>query len=314
MLRETVAERGRERLAITLGKVVVTGTTSSALCLPAQPLKPLSRIAPNPRTTLSTPDALKAEIDTQAAMNVQHRHLVLDDHWLHAHTDPQCWEPFFNPVLDLPVRVLLQFLRMGLRPLVPEGRTAYCNHLSSDPVLSDHHIYNIPPWLLGHGFGQHPSSAPPAGRIRPQRGRAGLAQTSLARYPLPLNHATAVWHRQGQNPQRQKKFFFLTSYRPVVAESPVTGAEAHAAKSKLDRTLEASALYPPDYFAYRDELRAAELALVSRAACTSSLEVYGSVARCGWDESDAYLRKQRDHVQPLWSRLSPAWNYGEWAA
>ena len=71
---------------------------------------------------------------------------------------------------------------------------------------------------------------------------------------------------------------------------------------------------PPDYFAYRDELRAAELALVSRAACTSSLEVYGSVARCGWDESDAYLRKQRDHVRPLCSRLSPAWNYGEWAA
>ena len=106
----------------------------------------------------------------------------------------------------------------------------------------------------------------------------------------------------------------MTSYRPVVAESPVTGAEVHAAKSKLDRTLEASALYPPDYFAYRDELRAAELALVSRAACTSSLEVYGSVARCGWDESDAYLRKQRDHVQPLCSRLSPAWNYGEWAA
>ena len=73
-------------------------------------------------------------------------------------------------------------------------------------------------------------------------------------------------------------------------------------------------LCTPDYFAYWDELRAAGLALVSCAACTSSLEVYGSVARCGWDESDAYLRKQRDQVQPLCSRLSPAWNYGEWAA
>ena len=70
-------------------------------------------------------------------MNVQHRHLVLDDHWLHAHTDPQRWEPFFNPVLDLPVRVLLQFLPLGLRPQVPEVRTAYCNRLSSDPVLLD---------------------------------------------------------------------------------------------------------------------------------------------------------------------------------
>ena len=107
---------------------------------------------------------------------------------------------------------------------------------------------------------------------------------------------------------------FCSSPRPLsatcraeVARSPATGSEAHAAKTKLDRTLEASALYPP-------ELRAAELALVSRAACTSSLEVYGSVARCGWDESDAYLRKQRDHVQPLCTRLSPAWNYGEWAA
>ena len=105
MLRETVAEPGRERLAVTLAKVVIGGTTHSALRLPAQPLKPLSWIAPNPRTTLSPPDALMADIDTQAAMNVQHRHLVLDDHWPHAHTDPQCLEPFFNPVLDLPVRV-----------------------------------------------------------------------------------------------------------------------------------------------------------------------------------------------------------------
>ena len=106
----------------------------------------------------------------------------------------------------------------------------------------------------------------------------------------------------------------MTSYQQVVGESPVTGTKAHAAKSKLDRTLEASAFYPSAYFAYRDELRAAELALVSHAVSTSSLEVYGSVARCGWDESAAYLRKQRDHVQPLCSRLSTARSYGEWAA
>ena len=317
MLRETVAERGRERLAVSLAKVVVTGTTRSALRLPAQPLKPLSRIAPSPRTTLSTPDALKAEIDTQAAMNVQHRHLVLDDHWLHAHTDPQCWESFFNPVLDLPSRVLLQFLRLGLQPQVPEDRTAYCNRLSSDPVLSDHlmqpfisrpgswatAVDNIPRRLLQHGgFGLS------AGVLASRR-QAWLGIPSLSTMRVQYG----IY--KGKTPNDKKKPpNLMTSYRPIVAESPVTGAEAHEAKSKLDRTLEASALYPPDYFAYRDELRAAELALVSRAACTSSLEVYGSVARCGWDESDAYLQKQRDHVRPLCSRLSPAWNYGEWAA
>ena len=122
--------------------MVVTGTTRSALRLPTQPLKPLSRIAPNLRTTLSTPDALKAEIDAQAAVNGQHRHVLLDDQWLHAHTNPQCWEPFFNPVLDLPVRVLLQFLQVGLKPLVPEDRAAYCSRLSSAPVLSDHLMHS----------------------------------------------------------------------------------------------------------------------------------------------------------------------------
>ena len=71
-------------------------------------------------------------------MNVQHRHLLLEDQWLHAHTNPQCWTPFFNPVLDLPVRVLLQFLRLGLKPLVPEDRAAYCSRLSTAAVLSDH--------------------------------------------------------------------------------------------------------------------------------------------------------------------------------
>ena len=57
----------------------------------------------------------------------------------------------------------------------------------------------------------------------------------------------------------------MTSYRPVVAESPVTGSKAHSAKTKQDSTLEVSGLYPPNYFAYRSELRAAELALSSRA-------------------------------------------------
>ena len=112
MLRETAPAGGHERLAVTLAKVVVAGTTRSALRLPARPLKPLSRIAPNPHTTLSTSNALKAEIDAPAAVNVQHRHLLLDDQWLHAHTNPQCWTPFFNPVLALPVRVLLPFLQL----------------------------------------------------------------------------------------------------------------------------------------------------------------------------------------------------------
>ena len=317
MLRESVAEQGRERLAVTLAKVVVTGTTRSALRLSAQPLKPLSCIAPNPNTTLFTPDALKAEIDTQAAMNVHHRHLVLDDDWPHAHTDTQCWERFFNSVLDLPVWVLLQFLRLGLQPLVPEERTAYCNRSSADPVLSDHLMQpsisrpgswataadNIPRWLLQPGgFGLS------LGMLTSRR-QAWLGMPSLPTMPVQYG----IY--KGKTPNDKKKPpNLMTSYWPVVAESPVTGAEAHTAKSKLDHTLEASALYPTDYFTYRDELRAAELAVVSHAACSTSLEVYGSVARCGRDESDAYLRKQRDHVQPLCSRLSPAWNYGEWAA
>ena len=164
-------------------------------------------------------------------------------------------------------------------------------------------VDNIPRRLLQPGgFGLS------AGVLASRR-QAWLGIPSLSTMPVQYG----IY--KGKTPNDKKKPpNLMTSYRPVVAERPVTGAEAHAAKSKLDRTLEASALYPPDYFTYRDELRAAELALVSRAACSSSLEVYGSVARCGWDESDAYLRKQRDHVQPLCSRLSPAWNYGEWAA
>ena len=138
VLRETAEARGQERLAVTLAKVVVIGTTRNALRLPSQPLKPLSRIAPKPRTTLSTPDALRAEIDVQVAANVQHRFLALDHQWLHTHTDPQCWAPFFNPVLDLPVRGLLHLLQLGLQPRSPVDRHSYCDHISATPVLSDH--------------------------------------------------------------------------------------------------------------------------------------------------------------------------------
>ena len=138
------------------------------------------------------------------------------------------------------------------------------------------------------------------------RRQALLGIPSLSTMPVQYGIYTGETPNNKKEPPNR-----MTSYRPVVAESPVTGAEAYAAKSKLDRTLEASALYPPNYFAYQDELWAVELGLVSHAACCSSLEVYRSVARCGRDGSDAYLPEQRDQVQPLCSRLSPAWKYGE---
>ena len=242
---------------------------------------------------------------------------MLDNQWLHTHTDPQCWAPFFGPIMALPVRVLLQFLQLGLRPHSPVDRPSYCDHISATPVLSDHlmqpsishpgswatAVDNIPRRLLPPGgFGL--SAGVLASRRQAWHGTPSLS-TMLVQYGI----------YKGKTPNdKRKPRNLMMSYRPVAAKSPVTGSEAHAAKTKLVRMLEASALYPPDQVAYRDELRADELALMSRASCTSSLEVYGSVARCGWDESDAYLRKQRDHVQPLGSRLSPAWNYGEWAA
>ena len=104
---------------------------------------------------------------------------------------------------------------------------------------------------------------------------------------VPSLSAMQVQYRlyKGKTPDdRKKPPNLMASYRPVVAESLDTGSEAHLAKTKPDRTLEASALYPLEYFAYRSELRAAEPALASRAACTSSPEVFRTVARCGWDE------------------------------
>ena len=180
-------------------------------------------------------------------MNVQHRHLVLDDQWLHTHTNPQCWTPFFNPVLDLPVRVLLQFLQLGLKPQTPEDSS----RRSTTLVLSDHlmqpsisrpgswstAVDNIPRRLLQlGGFGLS------AGVLASHR-QAWLGVPSLSTMPVQYG----IY--KGKTPNDVKKPpALMTSHRPVVAESPVTGSEAHAAKTKLDRKLEASALYPPRLF------------------------------------------------------------------
>ena len=65
-----------------------------------------------------------------------------------------------------------------------------------------------------------------------------------------LESRRQAWHVQyglykGQVPQDKKKPPNLkTSYRPVVAQSPVTGLEAHSTKTKQDSTLEASGSTP----------------------------------------------------------------------
>ena len=237
--------------------------------------------------------------------------------WLRAHANPRCWERFFDPDLDLPIGLILQFLQRHLQPDSRSDRDAYCARVSAEPVLSDLQMVqsitrqgswasacdNTPRRLLQcGGFGV-------CSGVLASRRQSWLGAPSLSAMPVQYGLYKGKVPRDAKKPPN-----LMTSYRPVVAESPVTGFEAHSAKRKKDCTLEASGLYPPEYFAYRSELRAAELALTSRAACTSSLETYGSVARCGWDESDAYLRKQRDLISPMNSLLHPMWDYGPWAA
>ena len=114
--------------------------------------------------------------------------------------------------------------------------------------------------------------------------QAALGVHSVSEHPVQYGIC------KGKRPNNPKKPpNVMTSHRPVVPESPVISSGAQAAKVKQDLTLEASALYPPEYYAYRNGLGAAELALACRATCTWSLQSYRSVARCGWDESDFFF-------------------------
>ena len=63
--------KGRKCWPRALAAVTIVSTTRSALRRPAQPLKPMDNIAPNPFTQLQTREARKEEIDRQAAANVQ---------------------------------------------------------------------------------------------------------------------------------------------------------------------------------------------------------------------------------------------------
>ena len=247
VLRDTVAERGRERLAVTLARVTVTGATRSALRLKSQPLKPLSLIAPNPTMSLRNPEDRKAEIDAQAAANVQNRHLRLDMDWLRTPANPRCWERFFDPDLDLPIGLILQFLQRHLQPGSLNDRDAYCTRVSAEPVLSDLQMVQS---ITRHGSWASACDNTPrkvlqcggfgvCSGVVASRRQSWLGAHSLSAMPLQYGLYKGKVRRDAKKPPH-----LMTSYRPVVAESPVTGSEAHWAKRKKDCTLEASGLYP----------------------------------------------------------------------
>ena len=97
------------------------------------------------------------------------------------------------------------------------------------------------------------------------RRQAWLGVPSLLSMPIQYG----IYKGKMPNNRRKKPPNITTSYRPVEPESPVTGSEAHTAKTKLHRTLEASA--------YRSELKAAELVrhVVRRARRRSRYSVCG---------------------------------------
>ena len=108
----------------------------------------------------------------------------------------------------------------------------------------------------------------------------------------------------------------MTSYKTVIAESPVTSSKAQAARVKKDHTLKVSCLYPPTTTTISliaVILQATEMGPVARARSTSAYEEYRSQARSGCDESDAFLRRQCNHITLINQKLHPMWDCGHWA-
>ena len=102
------------------------------------------------------------------------------------------------------------------------------------------------------------------------------------------------------------------SHRPVALESDLMRSYSGVGHTRLNYTLELSGALTLDLFAYRIAISATMMVLTTRASVLRAMELSGVCADAEWDESDAYLRNQREDDEDLLRLLPGVWNFGTW--
>ena len=307
--RQRAQDLHRDGVRLALRSVQIGRETRRALCLPTVPLRPYSGILPTPGAVLSTREERLAEVTAQVSYATRYRHLHIDKERFAIQSVPPMQQrtPWF--AAELPMDQLHHALRRGRDPDASSNREALLAELNARP------LYGVPDVALQLERRTSPATALDnvPGTITHARfggtvaGVRNMHCSFLRNVDSVARDTIRYGSYKGKGP-----LHLAGSHRPVAVESDLMRSYSGVGRTRLNYTLELSGALTPDLFAYRTAVSATMMVLTTRASVLRALEVSGVCADAEWDESDAYLRNQREDDEELLRLLPGVWNFGSW--
>ena len=310
-LRARAQDVRRLTRAEALRMQAVTSSSRAALRIPRKPLAPYPELRPAPdRPRLTRAERLQ-EVSDQTSYTQEHRHLRIDHTAVAASSQPWEWpQSMIDYVYELPLSLFMELRALGLDPNDRQARLDWCGKRASGALVG--------PGVLRSQLDKSASLSTsvdnmPAGVL--SRGGGGVLLGSLScihgfQHGIPtVLQEVPLYSLVKSGPPTVAK-----SYRPVALEPVLARKESGCAQHRLAETMEMSGHLTPEYFSYRSGHSPAFMALACRGAAEGTLRRTGSVAIGDHDESDAFLRVQREDSAALMGLLPGVWNWGAWAA
>ena len=307
--RQRAQELHRDRVRLALSSVQIGRETRRALCLPTVPLRPYSGILPSPGAVLASREERLAEVTAQVSYATRYRHLHIDKERFAIQSVPPLQQrtPWF--AAELPMDQVHHALRRGRDPDASNDRDALPAELNARPLYDTPDVArqlerrtspataldNVPGTVTHTRFG---------GTVA---GVRYMHCSFLRNVDSVARDTIRYGSYEGKGP-----LHLAGSHRPVAVESDLMRSYSGVGRTRLNYTLELSGVLTPDLFAYRTAVSATMMVLTTRASVLRAMELSGACADAEWDESDAYLRNQREDDEELLRLLPGVWNFGTW--
>ena len=307
--RQRAQELHRDRVRLALRTVHIGRETRRALCLPTVPLRPYTGILPSPGAVLPSREERLAEVTAQVSYATRYRHLRIDKERFAIQSVPPMRRrtPWF--AAELPMDQLHYALRRGRDPDASMDREALLADLNARPLYDTQDVArqlerrtspataldNVPGTVTHVRFGGTVAG------VRNMHCSFQRNVDSVARDTIRYGSY------KGKGP-----LHLAGSHRPVAVESDLMRSYSGVGRTRLNYTLELSGALTPDLYAYRSAVSATMMVLTTRASVLRAMELSGVCADAEWDESDAYLRNQREDDEELLHLLPGVWNFGTW--
>ena len=299
-------ELHRDRVRLALSSVQIGRETRRALCLPRVPLRPYSGILPSPGAVLSSREERLAEVTAQVSYATRYRHLHIDKERFAIQSVPPLQQRF---AAELPMDQLHHAPQRARDPDASNNGDAVLAEPDARPLYDTPDVArqlerraspataldNVPGAVTHTRFG---------GTVA---GVRYMDCSFLRNVDLVARDTIRYGSYKGKGP-----LHLAGLHRPVAVESDVMRSYSGFGRTRLNYTLELFGALTPDLFAYRTAVSATMMVLTTRASVLRAMELSGACADAEWNESDAYLRNQREDDEELLRLLPGVWNFGTW--